>query len=187
MVLRLRGDTQLFVKTLIGRPFLLTLSNQTPLITQRPRFKIGREFHMQQEERQALWLILEMMLHKSKSMFPTSTFVLETWTLVYFCYIYLNNLEQKYTKVHVSNTKVDVGNMDFDLCNIISRINHNACRSSCCIWNSLPILNLGLCVIKGVWLLNVRRNGLPIKVLTKSCVSPLSLRTKWIIDSFWML
>ena len=89
-----------------------------------------------------MWLILRMMWQKPKSMFPTSTFVLETWTLVYFWYIYLNNLDQKYTKVHVSNTKVDVGNMDFGFCHIILRINHNTCRSFYCIWNSLSILNL---------------------------------------------
>ena len=84
LVLRLREDMQVFVKTLVGRPFLLKLSNQTPLITQRSRFKIGREFHVQQEERQVLGLILEMMWQKPNFMFLTSTFVLETWTLMYF-------------------------------------------------------------------------------------------------------
>ena len=75
---------QVFIKTWIGRLFLLKLSNQTPLITRRPRFKIGKELYMQQEGLQVLWSILEMMWQKPKSMFPTSTFVLETWTLVYF-------------------------------------------------------------------------------------------------------
>jgi hypothetical protein len=28
---------------------------------------------------------------------------------------------------------------------------------------------------------------LPVRVLTKICMPPLSLRTRWRVDSFWML